>query len=55
MVSLQACLFKHITVAAFHIYAEGGEDAAKKEVGDHVLNSHGNYIVDHGKVMELCF
>ena len=20
-----------------------------------LLNSHGNYIVDHGKIMELCF
>ena len=19
------------------------------------INSHGNYIVDHGKIMELCF
>ena len=30
----------------------------KWEVGGHVLNSHGNYIVDrenHGKIMELCF
>ena len=25
-----------------------GEDAAKK-FGGHALNSHGNYIVDHGK------
>ena len=27
----------------------------KVEVGDRALNSHGNYIVDHGKIMELCF
>ena len=27
----------------------------KGEVGGQVLNSHGNYIVDHGKIMELCF
>ena len=27
----------------------------KWEVGGVALNSHGNYIVDHGKVMELCF
>ena len=27
----------------------------KGEGGGHVLNSHGNYIVDHGKIMELCF
>ena len=26
----------------------------KGEVGGHALNSHGNYFVDHGKVMELC-
>ena len=26
-----------------------GEDAAKKEVGGCALNSHGSYIVDHGK------
>ena len=25
----------------------------KGEVGDCALNSHGNYIVDHGKIMEL--
>ena len=39
----------YITVAAFCIYAQCGEDAAKREVGGHVLNSHGNYIADHGK------
>ena len=27
----------------------------KGEVGGYALNSHGNYIVDHGKIMELCF
>ena len=27
----------------------------KGEVGGHAINSHGNYIVDHGKIMELCF
>ena len=27
----------------------------KREVGDHALNSHGNYIVDNGKIMGLCF
>ena len=27
----------------------------KEEVGDSALNSHGNYIADHGKIMELCF
>ena len=46
MHGLQKCLFKYITVAAFHIYAQRGEDAAKRM---HASNSHGNYIVDHGK------
>ena len=43
--------YKHAFVAAFHIYAQRGEDAAKTkgEVGGHVLNSHGNHIVNHGK------
>ena len=27
----------------------------KGEVGGHALDSHGNYNIDHGKVMELCF
>ena len=49
MYGLQACLFKYSTVAAFPIYAQRCEDAAKAEVGGHALNSHGNYIVDHGK------
>ena len=25
------------------------------EVGGRALKSHGNYIVDHGKIIELCF
>ena len=45
-----ACMvYKHAVVAAFHIYAQHGQDAAKGEFGGHALNSHGNYIVDHGK------
>ena len=27
----------------------------KGEVGGRALNSHVNYVVDHGKIMELCF
>ena len=27
----------------------------KGEVEGGALNSHGNYIVDHGKIMDLCF
>ena len=50
MHGVQTCLFKYITVAAFHIYAQHGEDGAiKGEVGGRALNSHGNYIVDRGK------
>ena len=49
MNGLQTCLFKYITVGAFRIYAQCGKDAAKRM---HALNSHGNYIVDHGKIME---
>ena len=50
MHGLQTCLFKYITVTAFRIYAEHWEDANKRLVGGHALNSHGNYIVDHGKL-----
>ena len=42
-------VYKHAVVAAFGIYAQRGEDAAIGEVGGFALNSHGNYIVDHGK------
>ena len=42
-------VYKHTIVAALHIYAQRGEDAAKGKVGGHLLNSHGNYMVDHGK------
>ena len=50
MHGLQACLFIYIIVAAFHIYAQRGEDATKRM---QALNSHGNYIVimeNHGIV-----
>ena len=46
MHGLQTCFSKYITVAAFRIYAQRGEDAAKRM---QALNSHGNYIVDQGK------
>ena len=57
MHGLQACLFKYITVAAFCTYfmLSVVKMPLKGEVEGHALNSHGNYIVDHGKVMELCF
>ena len=49
MHSLQAGLFKYITVSAFHIYARIVKMLLKGEVEACALNSHGNYIVDHGK------
>ena len=55
MHGLQACLFKYSTVAAFPFYAQHGEDVAKGQFGGHALNSNGNYIVDYGKIKELCF
>ena len=55
MHGLQACLFKYITVAAFHIYLSVVKLPLKGEVGGHALKSHGKNIVDHGKIMELCF
>ena len=30
MHDLEACIFKYITVSAFHIYAQRGEDVAKR-------------------------
>ena len=42
-------VYKHAVVAAFGIYAHCGKDATKGEVGSCAFNSHGNYIVDHGK------
>ena len=55
MHGLQACLFKYITVNALHIYAQRVKMRLKGEVGGRALYGHGNYIVDHGKIMELCF
>ena len=55
MHGLQACLFKYHSVAAFHIYLSMVKMPLKGEFGGHALKSHGKYIVDHGKIMELCF
>ena len=55
MHGLQACLFKYITVAAFHIYALCGDDAAKRGGWSCASNSHENYIVDHGKSWNCVF
>ena len=49
MHGLQACSCKYIIVVAFRIYAQRDEDAAKRGGWRPCINSHGNYIVDHGK------
>ena len=49
MHGLKVCLFKNITVAAFHIYAQYVKMPLKGELGGHALYNHGNYIVDYGK------
>ena len=48
-------VYKHAVGAAFHIYAQRGEVAAKGGVGVCALNSHGNYIVDHEKSWNCVF
>ena len=49
MHGLQACLFRYInTVTAFPFILSVVKMPLKVEVGGHVLNSHGNYSVDHG-------
>ena len=45
MHSLQACLFKYITVAAFAFMLSVVKMPLKGEVAGHALYSHGNYIV----------
>ena len=42
-------VYMHAVVAAFRIYAQRGEDAAKTRGWSRAFNSHGNYIVDQGK------
>ena len=46
MHGLQVCLFKCITVAFMLSVVKM---PLKGEVGGHTLNSHGKYIVGHGK------
>ena len=46
---------KHASVAAFSFMLSVVKVLLKGEVGGCALNSHGNYIVDHGKTMESCF
>ena len=47
MHSLQTCLLKYITVNM--LQSAVVKMPLKGEVEGHALNSHGNYIVDHGK------
>ena len=42
-------VYKHAVYAALHIYAQRGEDAAKRGGWRPCIKNHGNYIVDHGK------
>ena len=42
-------VYMHAVVAAISIYAQRCEDAAKARGWRPALNSHGNYIIDHGK------
>ena len=45
-----ACMvYRHAVVAAFHIYVSVVKLGLKGKVEICALNSHGNYIVDHGK------
>ena len=44
MNGIQAC-----SCFFYSTFAQHGEDAAKGEVGGCALNSHGKYIVNHGK------
>ena len=59
MHGLRACLFKYITVDAFHIYAQCGEDAGKKgrlEAMHKIVMEITFFIVEnHEKIRELCF
>ena len=48
MHGLQACIFKYNTsISAFMLSVV--KMPLRGEVRGHALNSHGNYIVDHGK------
>ena len=62
MHGLQACLFKYITVATNMLLLVHStfmlsvvKMLLKGEVGGCALNSHGNYIVDHGKSWNFSF
>ena len=48
-------VYKHAVVAAFCIYVQRGEDAAKRGGWRLCINSHGNYHVDRGKSWNCIF
>ena len=48
-------VYKHAVVAHSAFMLSIVKKLLKGKVGDCALNSHGNYIVEHGKMVELCF
>ena len=42
-------VYMHAVVAAFRIMLSVVKMLLKREARGHAFNSHGNYIVDHGK------
>ena len=57
MVYKRACLNTYFKLLLLHsaFMLSMVKMLLKGDVGGHALNSHGNYIADHGKIMELCF
>ena len=55
MHGLQACLFNTLLLLHSAFMLSVVKLPLKGEVGGHALNRHGNYIIDYGKIMELCF
>ena len=47
--------YKHAYLNTLLLLHSAFISALKGEVGGHALKRHGNYIVDHGKIIELCF
>ena len=52
MNGLQACLFKYITIAEFHSYAQCGRLEAMHKI---VMEVTLLIMENHEKIMELCF
>ena len=55
MHSLQACLFKYITVSALSNYGLHGENDSKREGWRLCMEITLLIMGNHGKIMELCF